>query len=117
VALEQGEHRDTITYAVAVGIAAPLAIAAICTGKVVLAGPVGRSVGHSAAAASGAPPPSTVTATSSPPRAGVAPDVPPGSRRALGRRRRLGELAVEVGAREAIAPPGAPVVADLPDGR
>uniref|UniRef100_A0A0A9APZ7 Uncharacterized protein n=1 Tax=Arundo donax TaxID=35708 RepID=A0A0A9APZ7_ARUDO len=49
-------------------------------------------------------------------RVGVAPDVPTGSSAALGRRR-LGELAVEVGAREAVAPPGAPEIADLPGGR
>jgi hypothetical protein len=117
VALEQGEHRDTIAYAVAVGIAAPLAVAAIGTGEEELAGPVRRPVARSPAAASRAPPPSIVTAASSSSRVGVAPDVPPGSGGALGRRRRLGELAVEVGAREAIAPPSAPEVADLPSGR
>ena len=117
MALEQGEHRDAIAYAVAVGVAAPLPIAAIGTGEEELAGPVRRPVGRSPAAASRAPPPSIVTAASSSSGVGVAPDVAPGSSGALGRRRRLGELAVEVGAREAVAPPGAPEVADLAGGR
>ena len=116
VALERGKHRNTIAYAVAVRIAAPLAIAAFGTGEKVLAGPVRRLVARNPAAASGALPPSTVTAAASSSGVGVAPHVPPGSSGALGRRS-LGELAVEEGAREAVAPPGAPVVADLPVGR
>ena len=118
MALEQGKHRDTIAYAVAVRIAAPLAIAAFGTGEKELAGPVRRLVAHNPAAASGALPPSTVTAAAaaSSSGVGVAPDVPPGSTGALGRRS-LGELAVEEGARETVAPPGAPVVADLAVGR
>jgi len=116
VALKPGKHRDTIAYAEAVRIAAPLAIAAFGTGEKVLAGPVRRLVARNPAAASGALPPSTVTAAASSSGVGVAPHVPPGSSRALGRRS-LGEFAVEEGAREAVAPPGAPVVADLPVGR
>lgn len=116
MALERGKHRDTIAYAVAVRIAAPLAIAAFGTGKKVLAGPVRRLVARNPAAASRALPPSIVTAAASSSGAGVAPDVPPGSSGTLGRRS-LGELAVEEGAWEAVAPPGAPVVADLSVGR
>lgn len=98
-------------------IAAPLAIAAFGTGEEELAGPVRRLVARNPAAASGALPPSTVmAAAASSSGVGVSPDVPPGSSGPLGRRN-LGELAVEEGAREAVAPAGAPVVADLPVGR
>lgn len=115
MALERGEHRDAIAYAKAVGISAPLAIAALGTSEEELAGPLRRLVIRHPAAASRAPPPSILTTAASSPVVGVAPDVP--SSRTLGRHRRLRELAVEVGAGEFSAPPGAPVVADLPDGR
>lgn len=98
------------------GVSAPLSIATLGTPEEVFAGPVGRLVAHDPAAAPRALPPSIVAATSSSSSVGVAPDVPPGSSGALGRRR-LGELAVEEGAREAIAPPRSPVVADLSVGR
>lgn len=116
VSLEQGKHRDTIAYAVAVRIAAPLAIATFGTGEKVLAGPLRRLVARNPAAPSWALPPSIVMATSSSSGVGVAPYVPPGSSGALGRRS-LGELAVEEGARKAVAPTGTPVVADLSVGR
>lgn len=117
MALERGEHRDAIAYAIAVGISAPLAVAAIGASEEVFTGPLGRLVIRHPAAASRAPPPSIVTAAASSSGAGVAPDIPPRSRRALGRRRRLRELAVEVRAGESIAPAGAPEVADLAGGR
>jgi hypothetical protein len=119
VALERGEHRNTIAYVVAVGVAAPLPVAAIASEEV-LAGPVRWLVARAAAATPGAIAPSIMTAaaaSSSSSNVGVAPDVPPGSSAALGRRRRLGLLAMEEGAGEAIAPPLAPEVADLPVGR
>jgi hypothetical protein len=119
VALQRGEHRDTIAYVVAVGIAAPLPVVAI-PGEEVLTGPVWRLVARAAAAAPAALPPSimaTTGAASSSSNVGVAPDVPPGPIAALGRRRRLGQLTMKEGAGEAIAPPLAPVVADLPVGQ
>jgi hypothetical protein len=118
VALERGEHRNTIAYVVAVGVAAPLPVAAIASEEV-LARPVRRLVARAAAATPGAIPPSIMTAAaaSSSSNVGVAPDVLPGSSAALGRRRRLGLLAVKEGAGEAIAPPLAPEGADLPVGR
>jgi hypothetical protein len=119
VALERGKHRDTTAYVVAVGIATPLPVAAI-PGEEVLTGPVWWLVARAVAAAPGALPPSIMAATaasSSSTNVGVAPDVPPGPIAALGRRRRLGQLAMKKGAGEAIAPSLAPVVADLRVGR
>lgn len=120
VALERGEQRDAIAHAVCVGEAALLAVGAVARDEVP-AGPVGRLVPRAAVCTSGAPPPFIQPAAAAAPsssRVGVAPDVPAGASAvvwALGSG--IGELAVEVGAGEAIASAGAPVDADLPGSR
>jgi hypothetical protein len=119
VALERGEQRDAIAHAVCVWVAAPLAVAARVSGEEEFAGPVLHPVPPDRVCAARTPPPPirAAAAAASPSRVGVAPDVTAGTGaiplvRATGVGGGLGQLAVEVGAGEAIASPGTPVIAD-----